>query len=156
MQKSWLVIALLSGAALTATPALAQTPAPANKTSQIVPPGSGAEIVPDVAPGDEIAIACAPIEHRDASSDVRVVLTISAVPEEVPPGYKKVLATDEQLSKYGVRIRVPDVPDLPNHTVNLNVYVVGASNGACDAGHVKVVSRGVPDFRHQVKPPHVS
>jgi len=157
MQKCRLRIAFLAAAVFAATPAFAQTPAPATKGAQVVPPGIGAEVVPDVAPGDEIAIACAPIEHREANSDVRVVLTIAAMPDEVSPGYKKVLATDEELSKYGVRIRVPDVPDLPNHTVNLNVYVVGGANGMCDAGHVKVVQRGVPDFRHQIKrPPHVS
>jgi hypothetical protein len=157
MRKPWLSTALLAGLALAVTPAFAQTPAPATKGSQVVPPGLGAEVVPDVAPGDEIAIACAPIEHRDVNSDVRVVLTVSAMPDEVSPGYKKVLATDEELSKYGVRIRVPDVPDLPNHTVNLNVYVVGSANGMCDAGHVKVVRRGVPDFRHDIKqPPRVS
>ena len=68
----------------------------------------------------------------------------------------KVLATDEQLGKYGVRVRVPDVPDLPNHTVNLNVYVVDNDKSrACDGGHVRVVNR-IPDFRHDTKPQHVS
>src|ERR1041385_1601424 len=152
MRKSWSGLVLLSGAVLAACPAAAQTPAPPVKGSQIVGPGVGSEVVPDVAPGDEIAIACAPIEQRGVNSDVRVVLTISAMPDEVSPGYKKVLATDEQLGKYGVRVRVPDIPDLPNHTVNLNVYVVDhESNLSCDGGHLKVVQRHVPDFRHELK-----
>ncbi len=157
MHKKSLAFVLLSGAALVASPAVAQSPVPSAKTSQLVSPGPGAEFVPDVAPGDEIVVACAPIENRDANSDVRVVLTISAMPDEVPPGYGKVLATEEQLSKYGVRVRVPDLPDLPNHTVNLNVYVVNSgSKQSCDGGHLKVVQRHVPDFRHELKSQHVS
>lgn len=97
------------------------------------------EIVPMVQPGDQIAIACSPIEQRSADSDVRVVLTISAVPGETMPGYKKVLATDAQLLKGAVRVRIPDVPDIEDHTVDLNVYVVDDKGSQhCNAGHVKI------------------
>jgi hypothetical protein len=85
-----------------------------------------------------------------------VVLTISAIPSETPPGYKKVLATDEQLNKYAVRVRVPNIPNLPDHTVNLDVYVVGQNTSACDGGHLKVVARHTPDFRHDSKSSPVS
>jgi hypothetical protein len=151
-----LPVLIFVGAALGATPVLAQ--APANPSAQVATlDNGGREVVPDVAPGDEIVIACAPIEQRNAGSDVRVVLTISAMPNDVPPGYKKVLATDQELGKYGVKVRVPDVPDLPDHTVNLDVYVVGSnSSRGCDGGHVRVVQRGLADFRHEAKSPHVS
>ncbi|HEY4113686.1 MAG TPA: hypothetical protein VGM17_06440 [Rhizomicrobium sp.] len=142
---------VLSTAAAFATPAFADTALPATPQDN-----GGAEIVPNVAPGDEIVVACAPIEHRDANADVRVVLSISAVPEQLSPGYNKVLATDEEVSKYGVKVRIPDVPDLPDHTVNLNVYVVGQKTADCDGGHLRVVGRGVPDFRHDLKPHKVS
>lgn len=102
---------------------------------------SGAlEVVPSVNPGDQIGIACNALNASGADSDVRVVLTISAAPGETPPGYKKVLATDEQIGHGAVRVRIPTVPDLEDHTVNVNVYVMG-ENGAssCDAGHVKIV-----------------
>jgi hypothetical protein len=150
-------LAIAAMAASFAAPAWAQSPAHQTASTRIASLDAGAaEVVPDVAPGEEIMIACAPIEQRTSDSDVRVVLTIAAVPTEVPPGYKKVLATDEQLGKYGVRVRVPDVPDLPNHTVNLDVYVVNNnSSRACDGGHVKVVNR-VPDFRREAKPDHIS
>ena len=150
-------LSIAATAVVLASPALAQSPAHQTASTRIASLDAGAaEVVPDVAPGEEIMIACAPIEHRTADSDVRVVLTIAATPSDVPPGYKKVLATDEQLGKYGVRVRVPDVPDLPNHTVNLNVYVVDNDKSrACDGGHVRVVNR-IPDFRHEAKPQHVS
>jgi hypothetical protein len=94
---------------------------------------------PDVLPGDNIEIACDAVENRAADSDVRVVLTISAVPGESTPGYAKVLATDEQLLKDAVRVRIPDVPNLEDRTVGLDVYVVGTTSAEhCDAGHVKI------------------
>jgi hypothetical protein len=150
-------LSLAAIAVVLAPPAFAQSPAHQTASTRIASLDAGpGEVVPDVAPGEEIMIACAPIEQRTAESDVRVVLTIAAMPNDTPPGYKKVLATDEQLGRYGVRVRVPDVPDLPNHTVNLNVYVVSNDKShACDGGHVRVVNR-VPDYRHELKPNHVS
>jgi|HubBroStandDraft_6_1064221.scaffolds.fasta_scaffold792776_1 hypothetical protein len=105
----------------------------------ITPYAPGDEIMPNVLPGDQIAIACGALEQRSADSDVRVVLTISAVPGESGPGYKKVLATDAQLLKDAVRVRIPSVPDLAEHTVDLNVYVVDDKGSQqCDAGHMKI------------------
>ena len=150
--RTWIGIALAGAVIVAGAPAFAQSDL-APKGAPIAAPDNGGEVVPDVAPGDEIAISCGPLENRGDNSDVRVVLTIAAMPNETPPGYKKVLATDEELGKHGVRVRVPDVPGLENHTVNLSVYVVKAdSNQSCYGGHLKVVSRGVPDYRHLVKP----
>lgn len=104
------------------------------------------EVVPDVNPGDQIGIACDALIESDAESDVRVVLTISAQPGDVGPGYKKVLATDEQVANGAVRVRIPMAPDLVDHTVNVNVYVVGdKSTQSCDAGHMKIVRRSPLD-----------
>lgn len=115
--------------------AVAQLP-PAEATAA---PKSEPKPYPDVTPGDNIMIACDAVEKRAADSDVRVVLTISAVPGETAPGYAKVLATDEQLFKDAVRVRIPELPSLEDHTVGLDVYVVGAANDEhCDAGHMKI------------------
>jgi hypothetical protein len=96
--------------------------------------------VPVVAPGDEIAIACAALNYTAPDNDVRVVLTVSAAPTDASPmGYKKVLATDEQLLTGAVRVKIPNVPDLENHTVDLNVYVVNADGSqACSGGQMKI------------------
>jgi hypothetical protein len=97
------------------------------------------EIVPSVMPGDQIAIACGALEQRSAESDVRVVLTISAIPGESVTGFKKVLATDAQLLKDAVRVRIPTVPDLADHTIDVNVYVVDDKGSQqCNAGHMKI------------------
>jgi hypothetical protein len=95
--------------------------------------------MPMVAPGDQIAIACDPLQSRAAGSDVRVVLTVSAMPGEADLGYKKVLATDAQLLKDAVRVRIPEEPNLNDRTVDLDVYVVNDKGSQrCNAGHMKI------------------
>jgi hypothetical protein len=109
-----------------------------------LPPDADVEIVPQVTPGDRISIACDALTKSNPQSDVRVVLTISAIPGETPPGYKKVLATDEHVAYGAVRVRIPTVPELEDHTVNLNVYVVNDQGStSCDAGHVKITDSAI-------------
>lgn len=156
MDKIWAGAAVLL-ATIFAGPVGAQVPVQTASATAVAGLGNGTEVVPSVVPGDEIVVACAPIEQRDANSDVRVVLTIAAMPADLPPGYKKVLATDEQVGRYGVKVRVPNLPDLPDHTVNLNVYVVGQNASRdCDGGHLRVVAHRTPDFRHEMKASPVS
>jgi hypothetical protein len=132
------VTGFLTGAALALIPALAanaQLPPPVGHVAA----HSDASAFPDLLPGDNIEIACEAVEKRAADSDVRVVLTISAVPGESAPGYQKVLATDEQLLKDAVRVRIPQMPNLEDRTVGLDVYVVGSTTAEhCDAGQVKI------------------
>ncbi|MGH6871629.1 MAG: hypothetical protein ACREHE_08990 [Rhizomicrobium sp.] len=107
-----------------------------------VPNDAGGEAVPTVLPGDDIAIACDALSKSDASSDVRVVLTISAMPGDIKPGIKRVMATNEEITKGAVRVRVPTVSELDDQTVNLNVYVVDEKGAkSCDAGHVKIADQ---------------
>ncbi|HWE06026.1 MAG TPA: hypothetical protein VG274_04910 [Rhizomicrobium sp.] len=128
--------AIALGALLPLWTANAQLPAAgAPLGSKSETPGA----FPDVIPGDNILIACDAVEKRAADSDVRVVLTISAMPGESTTGYAKVLATDELLLKDAVRVRIPLIPNLEQHTVGLDVYVVGSANAEhCDAGHMKI------------------
>ncbi|HEY2445280.1 MAG TPA: hypothetical protein VGI20_06030 [Rhizomicrobium sp.] len=137
MRKASRLVALTALAALLpASMASAQLPA---STTPIVAKSQAPTPVPDVVPGDNILIACDAVEKRAADSDVRVVLTISAIPGESTMGYAKVLATDEQLLKDAVRVRIPQIPNLQQHTVGLDVYVVGSLTADhCDAGHMKI------------------
>jgi len=131
-------------------------PACANGPTTSVPAGvapdnTDIEVVPQVTPGDQIAIACDALSHSKADSDVRVVLTISAIPGESEPGYQKVLATNEQVAYGAVRVRIPTVPEIAEHTVNLNVYVVDDKGSqSCDAGHVKITD----DISGKLKKPY--
>ena len=132
------VTGLLAAAALVLIPAAAanaQLPPPA----QPAPAHGSTSAFPDLEPGDNIEIACEAVEKRAADSDVRVVLTIAATPGESAPGYQKVLATDELLLKDAVRVRIPQLATLEDHTVGLDVYVVGSTSAQhCEAGQVKI------------------
>src|SRR6185312_15289730 len=142
--------ALMAGAALLAQPALAQAPAPDakfTKTSQPVPPTAttAAEQVPDLVPGEDLAIACEAIERVADPSDVRVVLTIAAMPGDTSPGYKKILAINEKVTGSAVHLKVPNAPDLANHTIDLAVYVAdGTKNNDCDGGKYRIVETKTP------------
>jgi len=141
MMRTTLVGIAAFATAAFALPAFANgisVPVP-NAVTPFVPSEKDIEVVPQVTPGDQIAIACGALANSKADSDVRVVLTISAIPGETAPGYKKVLATDEQIAYGAVRVRIPTVPDIQDHTVNLDVYVVDAKGSqTCNAGHVKI------------------
>jgi len=140
MSKIWIGTAVLTATAMLAAPAFAQTPNPNAKFTQIASPDNNTEALPDLAPGDDVAIACEAIERVADPSNVRVVLTIAAVPGDTSPGYKKILALNEKVTGSAVHLKVPNAPDLENHTVNLSVYVVdtGHSND-CEAGQYRIV-----------------
>jgi len=132
-------VGMVVTAALAAGPAIAQAPLPGAKFTQISVSPIGAD-APDLALGEDVAIACDAIERVADPSDVRVVLTIAAVPGDSSPGYKKILAVNEKVTGSAVHLKVPSAPDLENHTVNLSVYVVdGAQRNDCDGGQYRIV-----------------
>jgi hypothetical protein len=120
------------------TPALAQQ----NFTHTLrntVPTDADASI-PSVMPGDQMAIACDALATSAPDSDVRVVMTLTQAKDESATGYKKLLATNEQVGHGAVHVRVPDAPDLPHHTVHVRVYVMDAKGEhSCDGGTIKIV-----------------
>ena len=93
--------------------------------------------VPTLSRGEQFGVNCGCMGAPH--SDVRVVLHLSSDRDESPTGYKKLLATDQTIDHGALRVRVPDAPGLANHTVDVEVYVVGR-NGArtCNAGKVKI------------------
>jgi hypothetical protein len=137
------LIGTIAAAALVATQAAAQGTAPGATLTPIRVPVSvtRSEVPPpDLALGEDVAIACDAIERVADPSDVRVVLTIAAVPGDSSPGYKKILAVNEKVMGSAVHLKVPSAPDLENHTVNLSVYVVdGAHRNDCDGGQYRIV-----------------
>jgi len=97
----------------------------------------GSEVTP-VDRGQNLAIECGCIDMPGAN--VSVVMALDTVQGETPTGYEKVLLTDETIGGNAVHVRVPDMPDLVNHTVTLKIYVTSAKGTtACDAGHLRIV-----------------
>ena len=138
------LVGMVVTAALAAGPAVAQAPLPGAKFSQISAPTNGVD-APDLALGEDVAIACDAIERVADPSDVRVVLTIAAIPGDSSPGYKKILAVNERVTGSAVHLKVPSAPDLENHTINLSVYVVdGAKHNDCDGGQYRIVQTPPP------------
>ncbi len=139
MRKTGIGLAAIATLALAA-PAAAGAPHSFNRA--LPPPvsmGDDFEVVPIVARGDAISIACDALQYRKPTSDVRVVLTIAATPGESATGYRQIMATEEELMRGAVRVHVPNIPDIENHTFNLDVYVINDdSKHTCDAGHWKI------------------
>lgn len=97
----------------------------------------GSDVTP-VSRGQPLAIACESIGVPGA--DVRVVMSLDSVKGEDPPGYDAVLLTGLMIQGNAVRVHVPNMPDLLNHTVTLRVYVTSArGTTACNAGHLRIV-----------------
>jgi hypothetical protein len=130
--------------AFAASSASAQAPLSGAKFAQISVPVVSMD-APDLALGEDVAIACDAIERVADPSDVRVVLTIAAVPGDDSPGYRKILAVNEKVTGSAVHLKVPSAPDLENHTVNLSVYVVdGGKRNDCDGGQYRIVQTPPP------------
>jgi hypothetical protein len=94
--------------------------------------------VPSVARGQALGIACA--DAREAGAVVQVVMQIASAVGETATGYNAVLATEQKIAGATVHVRVPDVPGIAQHTVNVKVYVTGSKGThSCDGGRVRIV-----------------
>ena len=143
MLKPCIRISLTVGVLLAVAPAFAQSPVATPNVKTFT--SLDASATPDLALGDDVAIACEAIERVADPSDVRVVLTIAAEPGDTSPGYKKILALNEKVTGSAVHLKVPNAPDLANHTVDLSVYVVdGSKNTDCEGGKYHVVQAPKP------------
>ena len=143
MRRVWIATTALLGAVMTAAPAVAQMPAINSRLQRVAPEGGA---LTDLAPGDDMAVACDAIKLAVDPSDVRVVLTIAIAPGETGTGYQKILAVNQKVENGAVHLKVPDAPNLENHTVDLKIYVVGGQrNEDCEGGRYRIV--GAPAGR---------
>jgi len=136
MRALWIAIAIV---AASSAPALANgiQMMPGHLLPYAPLNESGGGSVPTINRGDQFAIACDNI--KSAGSDVRVVMSLDDTADQQSTGYNAVLATKQVLSRHAVKVQVPDVPDLVNHTVTVKVYVTDAKGTkACDAGRVHI------------------
>ena len=110
----------------------------AGKAANYVPLDDRGGSVPSVARGQSLGIACADV--REAGAVVQVVLQIARAVGETATGYNAVLATEQKVTDGMVHVRVPDVPGIAQHTVNVKVYVTGSKGThSCDGGRVRIV-----------------
>ena len=94
--------------------------------------------IPNIERGRKIGIACSEVGREGV--DVRVILQFDPAPGETPTGYGAVLATEQSIETGKVLVRVPDLPDIANHTMNVKVYVTDPSGThRCNAGKIKIL-----------------
>ena len=110
----------------------------AGKAASYAPADDHGSSVPSVARGQALGIACADI--RQAGADVQVVMSFATGLGEMRTGYSAVLATEQMLTDGAVHVRVPNLPGLSQHTVNVKVYVTDSKGThSCDGGLVRIV-----------------
>ncbi|MGA7676679.1 MAG: hypothetical protein WCA78_16730 [Rhizomicrobium sp.] len=110
----------------------------AGKTAGYAPPDDRGGNVPNVARGQTLGIACADV--REAGAVVQVVMQIAHTMGETATGYDAVLATEQKVSDGAVHVRVPNLPDLSQHTVSVKVFVTDSKGThSCDGGRVRIV-----------------
>jgi hypothetical protein len=129
----------LAAAILTSLSATASDQLSTSGTASTYAPAQlGGSEVTLVDRGQDLAIQCGCLDLP--GTDVSVVMALDPVQGETPTGYQKVLLTDETVGGHAVHVRVPDIPDLVNHTVTLRIYVTDAhGTTACNAGHLRIV-----------------
>jgi hypothetical protein len=102
----------------------------------VVGPDAGGGHLPRAARGQFLGLACTNIE-KVPGDDISVVLYPDNA--EDPTGIGGVLATDQSVSPGLVHVRVPDFPELSDHTLRVKVYFHDtAGNHVCDGGNVKI------------------
>jgi hypothetical protein len=110
----------------------------AGKAASYAPLDDHGGSVPNVERGQALGIACA--EAREVGAVVQVVMQIARAAGETATGYSAVLATEQKVTDGTVHVRVPDVPGISQHTVNVKVYVTGSKGThSCDGGRVRIV-----------------
>lgn len=99
----------------------------------------GGAVVHAVKPGDAFDIVGNCFDMARPSHDVRVVLQLAGKPDKASMGYREVLATEQQLDKAALHVRVPDMPEMANHTFRVKVFVLdSATPGTCEAGQIRI------------------
>jgi hypothetical protein len=94
--------------------------------------------IAEVKPGETFTITGACIKRVHSVENLRVVLTI-ADNDAAMPGYRSVLATDQEIRAGGLHVRVPDLPEATNRVFQVKVFHLGQeAPEICDAGTIRI------------------
>jgi hypothetical protein len=93
--------------------------------------------IADVKPGETFTITGECVTRVHSAESLRVVLTIADT--DVAPGYRSVLATDQEIRPGGLFVRVPDMPEAANRIFQVKVFRLGHETPEiCDAGSIRI------------------
>jgi hypothetical protein len=94
-------------------------------------------VVADVKPGETFTITGDCIARVKSADNLRVVLTISD--GETMPGYRALVATEQEIGAGGLQVRVPDLPDAANRVFSVRIFRLGQEMPEiCDAGAIRI------------------
>jgi hypothetical protein len=92
----------------------------------------------DVTPGQTFAITGACLASIPSADNVRVVLTL-ADSAGIEPGYRSVIATDQEMRAGSLHVRVPNMPESANRIFLVKVFRLGQDTPEiCDAGTIRI------------------
>jgi hypothetical protein len=95
--------------------------------------------ITNVLPGQMLTITGECVARAVAPEDLQVVLTLTDALGVSAPGYRSVVATDQEMGSSGLQVRVPNMPNTANHVFQVRVFEVGGdSQRVCDAGAIRI------------------
>ena len=84
------------------------------------------------------AIPGAGLASIPSADNVRVVLTL-ADSAGIEPGYRSVIATDQEMRAGSLHVRVPNMPESANRIFLVKVFRLGQDTPEiCDAGTIRI------------------
>ncbi len=100
--------------------------------------GEIADPVGEVKPGQTITITGDCVSRAGSADNLQVVLTFADTGTD-SPGYRSMIATDQEIEGAGLSVRVPDLPAASDRVFSVKVFRLGQdSPQICNAGSIKI------------------
>jgi hypothetical protein len=92
----------------------------------------------EVQPGSTFVITGECVARVKSADNLRVVLTF-ADSNPAEPGYRSLVATDQEIDASGLAVRVPDLPEAANRVFSVKVFRLGENSPEmCNAGSIHI------------------
>jgi hypothetical protein len=92
----------------------------------------------EVQPGATFVITGDCVMRTGSVDNLRVVLTFADMAAGTP-GYRAVVATDQEIDSNGLSVRVPDLPEAANRIFSVKVFRLGEETPqVCSAGNIRI------------------
>jgi hypothetical protein len=93
----------------------------------------------EVKPGETLSIVGDCVMPDRSPENLRVVLTLTDALAPIEPGFRSVLATEQEIRGNTLQVRVPDLPEAANRTFEVKVFRLGeTSPEICSAGAIRI------------------